>query len=148
MKKIENFFLVINNFTIQYNIIMSTIQFNSKGQRIEELDSPLEKVEPNIIIPSAFSSAEPFYYVSEKVDNPLSLSSSRRVPFQKVDNPLAQTCSKVDNPLAPPFQKVEEDEILAWCEYYLHSKKIERKLSHIYFPSTFSTFSTFKKGSA
>jgi len=138
---------------------MSTIQFNSKGQRIEELDSPLEKVEPNIIIPSAFSSAEPFYYVSEKVDNPLSLSSSRRVPFQKVDNPLAppfqkvdnplaQTCSKVDNPLAPPFQKVEEDEILAWCEYYLHSKKIERKLSHIYFPSTFSTFSTFKKGSA
>jgi len=91
---------------------MSTIQFNSKGQRIEELDSHLEKV-----------------------DNPLSLNSSE--PFQKVDNSLA-----------PPFQKVEEDEILAWCEYYLHSKKIERKLSHIYFPSTFSTFSTFKKGSA
>jgi hypothetical protein len=110
VKKIENFFLVINHFTIQYNIIMSTIQFNSKGQRIEELDSPFEKVEPNIIIPSA------------------TLALSTAEPFKKVE--------------------VDENEILAWCEYYLHSKKIERKLNHIYFPSTFSTFSTFKKGGA
>jgi hypothetical protein len=55
--------------------------------------------------------------------------------FQKVDLALSY---------AEPFLKVEkvDEEILAWCEYYLHSKKIERKLDHIYFPST------FKKGSA
>jgi hypothetical protein len=89
VEKIENFFHAITNYTIQY-IIMETKRFNSKGQLIEELEPPLEKVEPNIIIPSALSSAE-------------------------------------------PFLKVDENEILAWCEYYLHSKKIERKLSHIKF---------------
>jgi hypothetical protein len=64
---------------------MSTKQFNSKGQRIEELDPPLRKVEPK-------------------------LKNSE-----------------------PKLQKVDENEILAWSEYYLHSKKIERKLSHIHF---------------
>ena len=87
---------------------MTTIRFNSKGQRIEELYyppyPPLEKVEPNII-PHLETLAP---------------------PFSKVD--------KVET-LAPPFSKVDvdEQEILAWCEYYLNSKKKDVKLTHIYF---------------
>jgi len=76
---------------------MTTKQFNSKGQRIEELDLPFlpfQKVEPNL-------------------------------PFEKVEPNIIS-----------PFQKVDmEQELLAWCEYYLHSKKKERNLSHIYFPT-------------
>ena len=108
---------------------MTTIRFNSKGQRIEELyHPPLEKVEPNII-PHLETLAPPLEKVEPNVNNNLALSSSRRVPFSKVD--------KVDN-LAPPFLKVDkvdvdEQETLAWCEYYLNSKKKDVKLTHIYF---------------
>ena len=86
---------------------MTTIRFNSKGQRIEELYPPLEKVEPNII-PHLETLAPPLRKV-EKVD-------------------------KVET-LAPPFSKVDvdEQETLAWCEYYLNSKKKDVKLTHIYF---------------
>jgi len=86
---------------------MASKQFNSKGQRIEELDIHI------IDTRAPFQSPKP---VSPKrLQQNLSPSSTPR--YSKVDNHLSQ----------------KEDEILAWCEYYLHSKKIERKLNHIQF---------------
>ena len=73
---------------------------NSKGQIIEELDPPLEKVEPNP--PDNFA--------------PL---------FVKVDKVLQSeelNCNNIVG-LAPPFPKVEDKEILDWCERYLAAKK-------------------------
>ena len=32
-----------------------------------------------------------------------------------------------------PINNLNEQEILAWCEYYLNSKKIKRPLHHIKF---------------
>lgn len=64
----------------------------------------------------------------------LDIHIDTRGPFQ---SPKPVSPKRLQQKLSPssaePFLKVDENEILAWCEYYLHSKKIERKLSHIKF---------------
>jgi len=108
---------------------MTTIKFNSKGQRIEELDfqpyPPLEKVEPNINPPS------------ENIRG--SFQSPKPVSPKRFPPPLLKKVEQNEEDLAPPplLKKVEqnEEEILAWSEYYLNNKKKETKLNHIYFSS-------------
>jgi hypothetical protein len=136
---------------------MTTIKFNSKGQRIEELDfqpyPPLEKVEPNINPPSenirgSFQSPKP---VSPKRFPPPLLKKVEQNEEDLAPPPLLKKVEQNKQHLAPPFLKVEEEdlapppllkkeeqneeEILAWSEYYLNNKKKETKLNHIYFSS-------------
>ena len=126
---------------------MTTKQFNSKGKLIEELEdtiytrAPFQSPKP--VSPKHYLTPQPLFATSVPSEKKEQNETTLTQPFPKVD--LAQPFPKVD--LAPPFLTVEkvDEEILAWCEYYLHSKKIERKLDHIYFPSTLSTF---RKGGA
>ena len=93
---------------------MSTPKYNSKGQLIEELDTPT-------FIRAPFQSPKP---VSPKRANVVSDPSFVIEPFAAP--PFATSSSEN---LAPPFAtpvpsvKVEEQEILAWCEAYQNLKK-------------------------
>ena len=99
---------------------------NSKGQIIEELDPPLEKVEPNP--PDNF--APLFVKVvpkgeAEDVEPNQQDNFATPVPSPKVDKVLQSeelNCNNIVG-LAPPFLKVEDKEILDWCERYLAAKK-------------------------
>ena len=91
---------------------------NSKGQIIEELDPPLEKVEPNPLpLGKVLQSEEP-----NPPDNFAPL-------FVKVDKVLQSEELNCNNIVglalrsAEPFLKVEDKEILDWCERYLAAKK-------------------------
>jgi len=114
---------------------------NSKGQIIEELDPPfppLEKVEPNHPPLGKVEPNPPLVKV-QALQNCLvglaphpPLLPSRRL-LQKVEQNCmeglalrsAEPFPKVEG-LAPPFpkvEKVEDKEILDWCERYLAAKK-------------------------
>lgn len=82
---------------------MSSPKYNSKGQLIEELDTPT-------IIRGPFQSPKPV--------------SPKRANTNKTSSFIAPlvTTRPAEN-LAPPSLKVEEQEILAWCDAYQNLKK-------------------------
>ena len=97
---------------------MSTPKYNSKGQLIEELDT-------HTFIRTPFQSPKP---VSPKRANIVQTHSDQSfviepfatLPAENLAPPFATL--PAEN-LAPPFLKVEEKEILAWCEAYQNLKK-------------------------
>ena len=87
----------------------TTIKYNSRGQRIEELDTHIYQIDTR----GPFQSPKP-------------TSPKRKPPFEDPsDNPLEYTnLAPPFTNLAPPFTKVDKEaEILAWCEAYQNLKK-------------------------
>ena len=99
---------------------MSTPKYNSKGQLIEELDTPTfiraPFQSPKPVSPKrANVVSDPSFVIEPFADPPFATPSS-----ENLDQPFATSSSEN---LAPPFLKVEEKEILAWCEDYQNLKK-------------------------
>jgi hypothetical protein len=102
---------------------MSTPKYNSKGQLIEELDTPT-------FIRAPFQSPKP---VSPKRANIVQTHSDQSFVIETFATPPAENLAPpfatpsfatlpAEN-LAPPFLNAEEQEILAWCEAYQNLKK-------------------------
>ena len=88
--------------------IMSTPKFNSKGKLIEELDMPVYNIDTR----GPFQSPKP---VSPKRANAGFPNQTQTLSDPSFSNPPFSN---------PPFGlKVEEEEILAWCEAYQNLKK-------------------------
>jgi len=97
----------------------SECRYNSKRQLIEELDIHLEKVLPN-----SYSSNKSLKRTRSEINSDLEPSEKKikqntsHAPFPN----LEQNIKKTEKPLAKSFTKMEEEEILAWCEAYLYLK--------------------------
>jgi hypothetical protein len=90
-------------------------KYNSKGQLIEELD--IHIIKAPFQSPMPVSRKRPISEI-KSVPEP----SAKKLKKNSIAEPFPKMAHKMAHNLAPPFPKVEEAEILAWCDAYLSLK--------------------------